>query len=150
MNPFEITRITRKNILKLVEGYSIEQLNMIPAGYNNNLIWHFGHLLVTQQLLSYGLSGNEFLIKKAVIEEFRKGTKPEKKYSLVEIEALKSDFVAVIDSTEEDYNSGKFKSFTEYPTSFGITLKSIQDAIEFNNVHEGLHMGLIMAIRKLI
>lgn len=150
MNPFEITRITRNNVLGIIDKLTIAQLNAIPKGFNNNIIWHFGHLLATQQLLTYGLSGLDFLLSDNIIEEFRKGSKPEQQYSEDDIEELKFIFVEVINQTEQDYKDGVFKTFSDYPTSFGITLSSIDDAVSFNNVHEGLHMGLIMAMRKLV
>ena len=150
MNPFEITRITRNNILGLIDELSVSQLNAIPEGFNNNIIWHIGHLLATQQLLTYGLSGIDFLLSDNIIEEFRKGTKPEKEYLEDDIEELKFVFIEVITETEVDFNEGVFKTFNSYPTSFGITLETVSDAITFNNVHEGLHMGLIMSMRKLV
>ncbi|MGB5463369.1 MAG: DinB family protein, partial [Aureibaculum sp.] len=30
------------------------------------------------------------------------------------------------------------------------TLNNIQDAIEFNNFHEGIHLGYILALKKLV
>jgi len=150
MNSFEINKVIRGNVLGLIEGLSVAQLNKIPDGYKNNIIWHFGHLLATQQLLTYGLSKNEFLLSDNIIEEFRKGTQPEKPYSEDDIEELKFIFSEVINQTELDYNDGVFTEFSDYPTSFGITLTSIEDAVTFNNVHEGLHMGIIMAMKKLV
>lgn len=47
---------TRQNILTLMQGLSADQLNKMSAGFNNNLIWNAGHVLVTQQLLYYKLS----------------------------------------------------------------------------------------------
>lgn len=150
MNVFDITRTTRLNILKLVDGLTTEQFNKVPDGFNNNIIWHLGHLLATQQLLTYGLSDNEILLSDNIIEEFRKGSKPENQYSEEDIEELKSIFIEVISQTQDDFEDGVFKSFKSYPTSFGINLTSIEDALTFNNVHEGLHMGLIMSMKKLV
>jgi hypothetical protein len=150
MNVFDITRTTRLNILKLVEGLTTEQLNTVPDGFNNNIIWHLGHLLATQQLLTYGLSENEIILSDNIVDEFRKGTKPENQYSDEDIVELKSVFIEVINQTQDDFEDGIFEKFKPYPTSFGITLTSIEEALTFNNVHEGLHMGLIMAMKKLV
>ena len=150
MNSFDIARVTRGNVLGLIESLSIEQLNKIPEGFKNNIIWQFGHLLATQQLLSYGLSGLDFLVSENIISEFRKGRKPDKLYSKDDVNELKIIFLEVIGQTESDYNNQVFKSFNSYETSFGITLNSIDDAVAFNNVHESLHMGTIMAMRKLV
>lgn len=151
MNPFEINRVSRQNILNLIDGLSVEQLNKIPEGYNNNIIWNVGHLIATQQLLVYRLSNTEVLITENIIDEFRKGTKPEKLYSEEDIDALKSMFIEVIHRTEQDYNFDVLNTYSEdYQTSYGVVLKSVDDAVKFNNIHEGLHLGYIMAMRKLV
>ena len=152
MDLFEVNRQTRLNVLKVISGLNGKQLNHIPEGYSNNLIWHLGHIIATQQLLVYGLSDEEFLITENIIEEFRKGTKPETLYEDEDIDELISIFIEVIERTEKDYQSDEilFDDFKEYPTSYGITLKGVDDAIQFNNVHEGLHLGMMMAMKKLV
>jgi len=37
----------------MITPFSLEQLNKIPEGFNNNLIWNIAHCVVTQQLLCY-------------------------------------------------------------------------------------------------
>lgn len=150
MNAFDINRKTRENILKVIDGLSVVQMNSIPEGYNNNLVWHLGHVLATQQLLVYKLANTEVLITENIIDEFRKGTKPENAYSEEDIIELKEMLIPVINHTEEDQEEGVFGSFTEYPTSYGITLKDHSDAIQFNNMHEALHLGMMMAMKKLV
>ena len=41
----------RKTSLKVLSGLSMVALNTIPPGFNNNLIWNFGHVVVSQQTL---------------------------------------------------------------------------------------------------
>jgi uncharacterized damage-inducible protein DinB len=150
MNPFELNKVSRNNILKIIESLNTEQLNTIPTSFNNNIVWHLGHLLATQQLLIYRLSDTEVIITDNIIDEFRKGTKPERFYNEEDIEELKSIFIEVIDRTEQDYNLEVMNQYKEYPTSYGLILKNIDEALEFNNIHEGLHMGYIMAMKKLV
>ncbi|MFT7612776.1 MAG: hypothetical protein ACI9J3_001742, partial [Parvicellaceae bacterium] len=40
--------------------------------------------------------------------------------------------------------------FTEYTTSYNITLKTVEEAIAFSNMHEALHLGYAMAIKKAL
>ena len=75
-NHFEILKATRENVIKLIDRFSVDQLNEIPEGFGNNLIWNAGHILVTQQLLCYRLSNFECLIEEKHLELFCKGTKP--------------------------------------------------------------------------
>ena len=141
---------TRKNILNILSGYSVEALNEIPEGFNNNLAWHLGHLVVTQQLICYKNAGLEMLVPDEWVEQFKKGTKPESKVSADQIEALKAALVELPKRTEGDYDKGIFKTYERYETSFGLVLETPEGAINFNNVHEGLHLGYIMAQRRFL
>jgi hypothetical protein len=52
---FNIIRQNREAFIRLLDGLIIEQLNEIPAGFNNNIAWNFGHMIVaTNDLLSPG------------------------------------------------------------------------------------------------
>lgn len=143
-------RQTRANLLKLVEGLTTEQLNHIPSRFNNNLAWHLGHVVVTQQLLCYKLSGLELAIDPVWIDMFRKGTSPHTPYAGSLHKALKAAALVSVDVFERDLEAGMFQKFSRYPTSFGVTLNSIEDAILFNNVHEGVHYGYVLAMRKIL
>lgn len=130
---------------------SPEDLNKVPSGFNNNLIWHLGHVLVTQQLLTYGRCGLPFLIRDHWIPLYRKGSKPEAFVPLEEIELIKKGIPMMVDELIEDYYGKRFgKAFQPYETSYGIPLNSIEDAIRFNNIHEALHYGYMMSQRRLL
>ncbi|RKS99537.1 DinB family protein [Flavobacterium sp. 123] len=147
---FDITRTSRKMIAPFLENYTLEQLNAIPDGFSNNLIWNIAHIVVTQQLLVYKLSGLPTKVSDEMIEKFRKGTKPEHIVTQAEVDEIKSLLFATIDQTEVDFENKIFKNFDEYPTSTGFVLKSAKDAMIFNNFHEGLHLGILMSIRKFV
>ena len=54
------------------------------------------------------------------------------------------------DTLKEDFDAGIFVTYNEYETSTGLVLDSIETAIAFNNLHEGIHLGVIMALTKLV
>lgn len=54
---FDVQKTIREVILKILDNYTLEQLNKIPEGFSNNLIWNAGHCLSVQQALVYKLSG---------------------------------------------------------------------------------------------
>ncbi|SNR17461.1 DinB family protein [Tenacibaculum jejuense] len=147
---FDILRKSRELVLKRIEGLTHEQLHKIPEGFNNNIAWNVAHLVVTQQLLHYKLSGLQCLIPDDLIEKYRKGTAPTEELSEEEFEEVKELLAGLPDTLEEDYKEGIFKEYTEYPTSTGYVLSSIDNAIAFNNLHEGIHLGAIMALSKLV
>lgn len=147
---FEILKTTRKNQLAAIKDLSLEQLNVIPQGFNNNLIWNLGHVIVTQQILCYKLSGNPLNIENDLLDKFAKGTLPSPNFEHEDLKRLKKHSQSLVEQLEKDYNGGLFKKFDKYPTSYGYVLNSIEDAINFNNVHEGLHLGYIMSLKRAV
>lgn len=147
---FEVLEAGRKNFSGLMRDLSIEQMNYIPKGFNNNIIWNYGHVVITQQLLYYGLSGLPIKMDNAIVDKYRKGSKPGELIDLEEFKMLKNASIAFCKQTVLDYENGVFEHFKPYPTSFGITLNNIEDTITFNNVHENIHLGSIMALKKLV
>ena len=145
---FELTRASRKLIAPFLEKYTLEQLNLIPTGFSNNLIWNIAHIVVTQQILVYKLSGLPMLVSDELVEKYKKGTKPEQPATQAEVDQIKSLLFDLIDQTQVDYGSGVFTNFGEYPTSAGYFLRNVEQALEFNNFHEGLHIGIMLSLRK--
>ncbi len=150
MYQFEILIQTRKLILKLIEELSTDQLNKIPEGFGNNIIWNIGHLAVTQQLLCYKLSGIPMNISDQMVVDFSKDSAPKRAISSKEIETIKTLFLELPKVFKEDYERKKFKIYYPYTTSVNITLTDIDSAFAFSNFHEGIHLGVILALKKLV
>ena len=146
----EITRTNRRLLEKILNAHSLEQLNTVPEGFQNNLIWNIAHVIVTQQLLAYKLSGLPMMVSDEMVAKFKKGTKTEGVVSQEEVDQVRSLLFTTLDQTEKDIEAGIFKSFQEYPTSTGFVLKSIEDAMNFNNFHEGIHFGYVLALKKAL
>ena len=72
---FELNRTLRKLIAPFLEELSLDQLNTIPEGFTNNLFWNIAHVVVTQQLLVYKLSGLPMLISDELVDKYKKGSK---------------------------------------------------------------------------
>ena len=147
---FEITRTSRKILSQFLEKYTLEQLNAIPEGFSNNLIWNIAHIIVVQQMLVYKISGLPMNISDEMVEKYKKGTKPEHQATQAEVDEIKSQLLDSIYQTETDFNNKVFNNYQEYPTSTGFVLKNAEDAMAFNYFHEGLHIGVMMGIRKFI
>lgn len=146
----EILLTTRENIQKIMDSFSLEQLNHIPPGFNNNLIWNYGHVIVTQQLLVYQLSKMDMLIAPELVNKYRKGTKPEQSVSQAEYNILQDLMHSLPKRTINNYEAGLFKDYTTYTTSYGVTISNVEEAIYFNNIHEGMHLGVMLSIRKFV
>jgi hypothetical protein len=147
---FDITLKTRAILYKFLEQFSLEQLNTVPKGYRNSIYWNIMHVVVTQQLLVYGLSGLPMLLDSQVVEAFRKGTKTEEDASQKDVDYLKGLLISTIEQTQKDYAAGTFTNYTTYTVSTKSTLTNVEEALEFNNFHEGIHLGYILAMKNTI
>ncbi len=148
---FNICKKNREQLEKILNRFTPEQLNHIPKGYNNNILWNIGHSLATQQLLTYGLSGLTPHLSMDFINAYKKGTKPEGELSSTAIEEMKGLLYSSLEQLEKDYKAGIFKDYKEYTLSTtGGVLSKVEHAIEFNNFHEGLHLGCCIALAKFI
>ncbi len=149
-NQFDILKKNRALLLKVIDGLSIDQLNKIPEGFKNNIAWNVAHVVVTQQLLCYKLSSLPLDVSREMVEEFMKGAAPTKDVSQEEFDEIIALLKQLPEKLEEDYNKGVFKSYSEYTTSVNVTLTNVDEAINFNNFHEGIHLGVVLALRKLV
>jgi hypothetical protein len=151
-NSIKLIKACRAKWLSKIEGLSNAQLNHIPTGFNNNLAWQMGHIVVSQQILCYRLSGNQFVIPNELIDLYKNGSKPERDFSEAEIEQMKGYFSSTIDQLELDLANGIFENFTPYAISTygGIELKSVTDAIDFVVAHDSLQYGCSLSLMKLV
>lgn len=147
---FEALRTIRSYTLKQIESLSTQQLNKIPDGFKNNIVWNLGHLVITQQLLIYKLSKNTPHISLEWIKQYGKNSTPTTSVSEDEIIKLKEAYLNLIPQTEIDFNKQLFTEYIPYKTSMGIELKTVTEAISFNNTHEGVHSGIILGLKKLV
>ena len=96
------------------------------------------------------MSNVNCLIPEDLITHFRKGTYPDREFNDEEFDEVKDLFIALPETLIEDYEAGIFEEYEEYQTSTGFVLNSLDTAIAFNNYHEGLHLGIIRSIKKIV
>nr|WP_315240747.1 DinB family protein [uncultured Flavobacterium sp.] len=147
---FEVQKTIREILLKILDNHSLEQLNKIPEGFSNNLIWNIAHCIAAQQSLVYKLSGLPSKVSEDFIARYSKGTKPEGYVSQSEVDEIRIMLSETFHQAQKDYADKIFVDYREYTTSMGFTLRNVEDALSFNNYHEGTHTGIIMSIRKFV
>lgn len=146
----ETIQQSRKLFINLVDSLSIDNLNEIPGGFNNNIIWNFGHVIVSQQILCYKLANQPLKIDAVYVAKYSKGTKPVSFIDTEELTFLKQQAVSLINELMADNQAGIFDKFDTYTTSFGVVLDNIEDAVKYLTMHEGLHLGYAMALKRIL
>lgn len=147
---FEINRTSRKVLANILESHSLEQLNKIPEGFSNNLIWNLAHIVVVQQMLVYKLSGLPMMVSEEMVEKYKRGTRPQSEVTQAEVDELKILLHSTLQKSEQDFGDAVFKEYSEFTTMSGFLIKDAQAAMEFNNYHEAVHTGIMMQIRKFL
>ncbi|HEY0298332.1 MAG TPA: DinB family protein [Arachidicoccus sp.] len=150
-NTFKYILKNRELFLNLVDNLSIEQLNKIPEGFNNNIAWNFGHIVVSAQQLSYVRTGIKPDLDIQFKEKYQKNTKPDSFISQKEIDILKTLLLSTVHQIEEDVKSKVLANITPFSTdTYGYKMDTIDEVLSCIQSHDSLHYGYAMAQRKLV
>lgn len=140
-------------LIEQIQGLSDEQLNKVPEGFNNNIVWNLAHVIGAQQGICYLRAAQAAIVPDKYIAPFFTNTKPEKTISKEEIEEIKRLFIDTIDKLQGDFDQRIFENYTPSPNIlrvYGIEIKDIDDALEFLLYHEGYHSGYILALKRVV
>lgn len=129
---------------------STEQVNKIPEGFNNNIIWNCGHVIVVQQMLTYGLTEIPMPVSKEMFDEFKPGSKPEQFYDQHAIKNIKNLLFSTYEQLVEDISAKKINNLRPFMTALRFEITDINSALAFDQYHEALHMGCILSLMKRV
>lgn len=143
---------SRKAFAELMNELSLDELNQIPEGFNNNIIWNFGHIVVSTPLLCYvrtGIWSDTTAI--SYVDAYKKGTKPTYEVTADELADLKRLAISTICTLEEDYKSGLFKQIVPVSIStFGTVIDNISELLVTTVGHDNMHYGYAIAQKRSI
>ncbi len=146
----KMLRTTRTWLLNIITDLTPEQLNKIPAGFNNNIIWNVTHLIAAQQGVCYVRAGLKPVVEEKYFINYKSETKPGEALDSNEIEKIKALLLTSLDQLEADLEKNIFTNYTAWATRYGAEMNNINDALNFLPFHEGLHMGYVMALKRAI
>jgi hypothetical protein len=89
-------------------------------------------------------------IPDSLFEKYQNGSRPDEKTTQAEVDEIKSLLVDLVEKTQADFEAGIFKTFHPYQTKTGFKLETLEEAIAFNNYHEGVHLGIMLQIKKFL
>ena len=140
----------RKIFHHYLKHFSLEQLNKIPEGFNNNILWNIAHTMVTQQLLTYKRAGLAMNVPDEWVAAFAKGSKPEHDFTAEEVKAIDTALFSTYEKFEADLAQGRFAAIKPYTTSTNMVLDSIETTQNFILFHDGIHLGSVLALAKFV
>lgn len=151
MYTLKIIDSIRQQTIAAVKDRSNEQLNKIPEGFNNNIAWNFGHIIISGYSLVYKVTGvdPDFVIP--YFEKYRKGSKPESPVTPEEIAALIELSNTFTRSVHEALNAGRFTDISEYTTgTFGLPITAIEEMLITVACHDTLHWQTIRDYKRIL
>ena len=143
----------RRFLLNDIAGLSARQLNEIPAGLPNNIIWNLGHILAASQAVCYGRAGQPVKIDGQYFLPFLTNTKPQGFIGEKAAAMIGGLLISTMHTLQSDYGHGHFDRYTASENIrgiYGIELRTIDDAIDFLLYHDGYHAAKINTIKKLV
>jgi len=140
-------------LLQQIEDLTIDQLNKIPEGFNNNIIWNIAHMTSTEQIVCYVRSGLPVIIEDKYFSPYMPGTKPTSFVDENDVAIIKDFFIRTIDQLNADLDHNAFANYTPsvaIPKTYRFEVNNINDALEYLLYHEGLHSGYIMSLKRMV
>ena len=129
----------------------VARAGTIPPTWRNHLHWHAGHLVTAPHLLTLGLAGEPLGIPDEYRKWFAKGTSPAEWNDdpVPEFERLLPELEACIPRLYEEFTGREDVPYARpYQTSVGVTLHTPAEAFAFLVGHDGIHLGLILALKR--
>ena len=149
---FNFTIQARNTFIQLIDTLTVEELNKIPAGFKNNIIWNFGHIVVTTLALCYvrtGIWDDGSTIK--YLNDFKKDSVPSRDINADEIAELKALAMSTIETIREDYSKGVFKDAKPFATgTYGAEMNGFEEVLITACGHDNMHLGYALAQIKLV
>jgi DinB superfamily len=145
---FDRYKLIRQYILENIKDLTLAQLNEIPPHFSNNIIWNVAHLISAQQGVCYRPAGKISAVDAAILKAYKPDTKPEGNVDESFVHHIKELFISTINDFENDYSENEFVNYTAWTNRYGTEISNVDIAAEFLLFHEGLHLGVIMSIKK--
>jgi hypothetical protein len=136
----------RKNILNILLNKDLDFVNQIPMGFNNNLLWHAGHIICVFDILAVQFSNQKSMLSETFINEFKKGSTP-KVYTVEDKILIENLLIEQLNQFELSIDENNYQAYT---TSFGNTIHNQEEALSFLLIHEGIHFGYILNILRFL
>ncbi|MDI3318312.1 DinB family protein [Pinibacter soli] len=143
----------RTFLLQQIEELTIDQLNKIPDGFNNNIVWNIAHMICTEQIVCYVRSNLPVIVEDKYFSPYLPGTKPTSFVDVDDVAIIKQFFTGTSDQLNADLDHKSFANYSPsvaIPKTYGFEVNNIDDALEYLLYHEGLHSGYVMSLKRMV
>ncbi|WP_044642487.1 DinB family protein [Risungbinella massiliensis] len=148
---YEQLEMYRYSLGIAISDVTEEEANIIPKGFNNNIRWNVGHVLVSTDAMILTMAGFPSTLPEEWGQYFMRGTSPQnftdETPTLAELQEASQEQMRKLRALVEGKLDTPLANPFELPKT---TIYTSGDGLTFCMFHEGLHMGQIQGIRKLV
>lgn len=144
---FNNIELTKSYFIKNVDGIQEDLANIQPEGFNNNILWHIGHVLTTTESLVFGFPKKSSHLPANYMELFARGTKPaDWQGDVPSVSVLSSQLKEQVTRLKE-IPADKLTVKLKEPF---LGQETVGELVNFALFHENLHLGHIQAMKRVI
>ncbi|MBP1154966.1 MULTISPECIES: DinB family protein [unclassified Paenibacillus] len=144
---FNQIELHRSRTLAIVAELSENQADVVPNGFNNNLRWHLGHILTTQERFAFLFIGAPLSLPQELMNLFLNGTKP------ADWQTAPPDLPSLLKLLEEQPSRIRERLQGRLAEQITIPFKDfnrLDEVLLFGTCHEAMHAGNMMALKKAV
>lgn len=141
---FDQLEFARTITLKVAEGITEENADLIPEGFPNSLRWQLGHIYTSVEGIVFHFANETMNLPENYSTLFNTGTRPaDWNTTLPTIEEIKSLLSKQVKRVRETFE-GRLDEKIANPLPIGpLKLETIGELISFASFHESEHIGIM-------
>lgn len=147
---FKNYRAMRFYAWDVVKDLTDAQMNVIPPGAVNNMLWNLGHVIADECNMLYTPSGLPSPLPPEYTGLFDPETSPRGWAEPPKVQEVREQAQALGKRVEGDYKAGVFRRFEAYALGESFRLNTIEEAIAYCALHESMHIGVNITLKRIV
>jgi len=137
-------------LLKSPGGLTDSELLRTPSGWNNNILWNIGHVITDQCNMIYLPCGLPSPLPAEYNALFDPGTSPAGWHTVPNASKALECASNLQTQIQTDMRGNRFETYSPMKLDDGVVLSNVEEAVSHCNLHEAIHLGVIMALRRAV
>ncbi|HJA41309.1 MAG TPA: DinB family protein [Firmicutes bacterium] len=147
---FELTSSMFLAVVNDLENLTDDQLTKIPEGFNNNILWHVGHVLVSNEFFMFGYPQTDTGLPQSYVSWFNTQTSPAD-WGEDKLPTISELYKALQTQLEKICNIDDTFLEQKLPFEFPVPgIVTYHDLYALMIYHEADHLGQIKAMKKMV
>ncbi len=153
-NEFVVKQFTiaRNRLLSALENVTEEVAGQKPEGFNNNIHWHAGHILLVTEAFLFTVPTGSGKLQKNYNEFFANGTKPD------DWKSAPPSLQEIIDQLKDQEKRAKESAAARldetlsspFSLQSGLRMETVGELMNMAIYHEAVHTGYINAMKRIV